>query len=318
MRYVVKIAARFTIVAFLSIFVHIEFITRSQSHISKAMIALTDEGSKKRIIAVVGPTASGKTARAIELAQARGGEIISVDSRQVYRMLDIGTEKITQDQMQGIPHHLIDIRDPKDTYSAGDFVEDATRLIEDITARGKIPILAGGTHFYFDALIYGLPEASPKNERLREELEQLSTEELVQRVRTSDPRRAERIDPHNRRRLIRALEIINEHGTVPERSMSEPRYAVEWIVLNPERDELRARIRHRLHEALQNGLIEEVGRVRAYVGDERLNELGLEYKVIGEYLRGERTHDSLLPILSSRLWHYARHQKAWLRKLALS
>jgi tRNA dimethylallyltransferase len=282
------------------------------------MIAPASEASNedgRRIIAVVGPTASGKTARAITLAQEVGGEIISVDSRQVYRMLNIGTEKITAEEMQGVPHHLIDIRDPKETYSAGDFVHDAEKCIEDITSRGKVPILVGGSHFYFDALLYGLPVEAPRNADLREELEKLSSEELMDRVRTADPRRAARLDPRNRRRLIRALEIIDAHGTVPERDSETPRYIVEWVVLNPERDELRSRIRRRLIEALDRGLIAEVERVRAYVGDERLNELGLEYKIIGEYLRGERSQDSLLPTLTSRLWHYARHQKAWLRKL---
>jgi tRNA dimethylallyltransferase len=115
---------------------------------------------------------------------------------------------------------------------------------------------------------------------------------------------------------VRALEIIEEHGQVPERFETEPRYPVEWIVLNPERDVLRARIHTRLEKALAHGLVEEVERVRTYVGDARLNELGLEYKIVGEYLRGERDEESLLPTLSSRIWHYARHQKAWLRKLA--
>jgi tRNA dimethylallyltransferase len=232
-------------------------------------------------------------------------------------MLDIGTEKITKGEMQGIPHHLIDIRDPKETYSAGDFVTDAQAAIADIRARGKTPILAGGTHFYFDALLYGLPEESPRNEKLRAELDSLSTDELMRRIRALDPRRASKLDPKNRRRLVRALEIIAEHGSVPERDRLTPRYHVEWVVLNPERDELRARIRQRLKDAFNRGLIEEVERVRAYVGDARLAELGLEYKVIGEYLRGEHSYDSLLPMLSSRLWHFARHQKAWLRKLQL-
>ncbi|MDB5194934.1 MAG: tRNA dimethylallyltransferase [Parcubacteria group bacterium] len=283
------------------------------------MIPPEDEGSKNtppRLLAVAGPTASGKTARAIALAQERGGEIISVDSRQVYRMLDIGTEKISAEEMHGIPHHLIDVRDPKDTYSAGDFVTDAQRLINEIRTRGNVPILAGGTNFYFDALLYGLPAEAPRDDVLREELETYSSEELMRRIREKDNRRASRIDPQNRRRLIRALEIIATHGSVPERDTQTARYEVEWVVLNPERDVLRARIRARLAQALDKGLVEEVERVRAYVGDVRLNELGLEYKVIGEYLRGERTHDSLLPTLSSRLWHYARHQKAWLRKLA--
>ncbi len=273
---------------------------------------------QNRIIAVAGPTASGKTAKAIELAQEHDGEIISVDSRQVYRTLDIGTEKITPEEMQGIPHHLIDIRDPKETYSAGDFVRDAEALVEDLWRLGKTPILAGGTHFYFDALLYGLPIESPRDESLREALEQLSTEELVARVRAADPRRAERLDPRNRRRLIRALEIIAAHGQVPERDTVTPRYRVEWVVLNPERDLLRARIEKRLGEAFERGLVEEVRRVRDYVGDARLDELGLEYKVVGEYLRGQRGEESLLPTLTARLWHYARHQKAWLRKLELT
>lgn len=267
------------------------------------------------ILCVAGPTASGKSARAVALAKEFDGEVISVDSRQVYRMLDIGTEKTSKEEMDGIPHHLIDILDPKDTYSAGDFVKDAERLIEEIRTRGKRPILAGGTHFYFDALLYGLPEETEPDALLREDLEKRSNESLMQEIQARDPRRAERIDPQNKRRLVRALEIIATHGHVPERNLSEARYSVEWIVLNPERDELRSRIRTRLERALENGLIEEVERVRAYVGDTRLNELGLEYRLVGEFLRGERSEESLLPSLSTKVWHYARHQKAWLRKL---
>lgn len=264
---------------------------------------------------VVGPTASGKSSRAIALAKEIGGEVISVDSRQVYRMLDIGTEKITPPETEGVPHHLIDIRDPRDPYSAGDFMKDAERLISSIRARGKEPILAGGTHFYFDALLYGLPEETPSNPLLREELDAREVDDLMDELRRHDPRRAARLDPENKRRVIRALEIVEEHGKVPERDEMTPRFPVEWIVLNPERDELRARIDARLAHALSHGLIEEASRVRDYVGDERLDELGLEYRIVGEYLRGERDYASLLPTLSAKLWHYARRQKAWLRKL---
>ncbi|HRH55444.1 MAG TPA: tRNA (adenosine(37)-N6)-dimethylallyltransferase MiaA [Candidatus Paceibacterota bacterium] len=267
------------------------------------------------LIAVAGPTASGKSARAVALAKELNGEVISVDSRQVYRMLDIGTEKTSAEEMQGIPHHLIDIRDPKDAYSAGDFVRDAEQLIADIRSRGKRPILAGGTHFYFDALLYGLPEGTDANPELRKVLEARSVESLMEEIRTRDPRRAERIDPLNKRRLVRALEIIETHGHVPERTQEEARYETEWVILNPERDELRARITARLETAIANGLVEETERVRAYVGDERLNELGLEYRIVGEYLRNGRSYDSLLPSLSIKVWHYARHQKSWLRRL---
>jgi tRNA dimethylallyltransferase len=268
------------------------------------------------IIAVIGPTASGKTARAITLAQERNGEVISVDSRQVYRTLDIGTEKITAAEMQGIPHHLIDIRDPEDAYSAGDFSDDVERLIADIHSRGKTPILAGGTHFYFDALIYGLPR-EPVNPEVRTTLETHSTDELFAQLQMKDPRRAAHIDRHNKRRLVRALEIVESKGTVPERDERVPRYEVEWHIIDLSKEELRARIDIRLEQALERGLIAEVERVRDRVGDVRLKELGLEYRVIGEYLRGERTKNSVLPTMSSQLWRYARQQKAWLKRLPI-
>jgi tRNA dimethylallyltransferase len=272
---------------------------------------------KKRIILVAGPTASGKSKEAIRLAKERGGEVISVDSRQVYRTLDIGTEKIRREEMQGIPHHLIDIREPSEPYSAGDFMRDARRLIDEIIDRGNVPILAGGTHFYFDALLFGLPEI-PQDEVLRKELEKLSTEEILAEIQEKDPARFAQLDPANQRRLVRALQIIRTEGRVPARKTESDEYDAEWVILNPEREVLRERIDARLSAALENGLIEEVERTRALVGDERLNELGLEYRVIGEYLREERSKDSLHTALSSKLWHYARRQKAWLRKLNAS
>ncbi|MDO8623859.1 MAG: tRNA (adenosine(37)-N6)-dimethylallyltransferase MiaA [bacterium] len=283
------------------------------------------------ILCIAGPTASGKSSRAVEEALARngpngapfGGEIISVDSRQVYRGLDIGTEKITEEEMRGVPHHLIDIHDPKENYSASEFVADASRLIEEIGARGKLPILVGGTHFYFDALLHGLPAHVDPNPVLREELEKLSSEVLFARVLARDPRRAAELDPKNRRRLIRALEIISTLGTVPHRPyhfrpIGQKLYTVEWIVINPTAKELRERIDARLKKALARGLIEEVKRVQEDVGDARLNEFGLEYKIVGEYLRDERDKASLLPTLSAKLWQLARRQKAWLRKLSLT
>lgn len=283
-----------------------------------------------QILCIAGPTASGKSVRAVEDALARNGEIISVDSRQIYRGLDIGTEKISIEEMRGVPHYLIDIRDPQENYSAGDFVSDARRLIADISARGRLPILVGGTHFYFDALLNGLPTGIDANPALREELEQLSNEELYERVRSADARRASELDPKNRRRLIRALEIIASLGSVPPRHQSyvptgaKLGYHVEWIVIDQPMDELRKKLDARLENALARGLVEEVRRVREKVGDTRLNELGLEYKIIGEFLNLEvgLPHDvfgsptsKLFATLSSKLWHYARRQKAWLRKL---
>lgn len=268
----------------------------------------------KHILLIAGPTASGKTSRAVDEALACNGEIISVDSRQVYRTLDIGTEKISPEEMCGVPHHLIDIRDPEETYSAGDFVHDATRIIDDIRTRGKFPILAGGTHFYFDALLHGLPDVVPTDIPFRESLDSLPTEELHEQVLNQDPERAAMLDPKNRRRLLRAIEILRSVGKVSKR-VPQNTYEAEWIVLNPPKEELVPRIEKRLNEALEKGLVEEVRRVRERVGDKRLNELGLEYRIVGEYLRGERDENTLLPTLNAKLWQYARHQKKWLRKL---
>lgn len=272
-----------------------------------------------RILCIAGPTASGKSARAVLEALQRGGEIISVDSRQVYRGLDVGTEKILREEMRGVPHHLIDICDPREPYSAGDFVEDAIRLINEISARGKLPILAGGSHFYFDALLKGLPDKVPVNYALREKLEKLPTDELLRRIEAADPRRAAELDPKNSRRLIRALEIISAKGSVSPRTANSrdigSPYTVEWVVINPPAEELKKRLETRLQSAFSRGLIGEVRRVRKEIGDARLNELGLEYRIVAEYLRGERTETSLLPTLSAKLWQYARRQKAWLRKL---
>lgn len=270
--------------------------------------------AKPHIAIVIGPTASGKSARAVALAKERNGEVVSVDSRQVYRTLDIGTEKITREEMEGIPHHLIDIRDPEESYSAGEFVEDATRLIADITSRGKLPILAGGTHFYIDALLFGLPPETPRNEELRDALEDRTDEELFARIEALDPARAKELDPRNRRRLIRALEIIEAHGSVPVRRTELP-YDIEWVVVNTDRDLLKERIAARLESAFARGLVEEVRHTRERVGDLRLNELGLEYRVVGEYLRADRDEATLKPALLSRLLQYARRQRAWLRKL---
>lgn len=269
---------------------------------------------KIHIVAVIGPTASGKSGAAIEIALKRNGEVISVDSRQVYRTLDIGTEKTSVEEMRGIPHHLIDIRGPQETYSVGDFVSDATCIIEEISARGKLAILAGGTHFYFDALLNGLPKGAPANPVLRTALEKHSAEELFAQLQTKDARRAAAIDRKNKRRLIRALELVEYYGAVPEREVQESPYEVEWVIIDPPKDVLRERIDLRLRQTLERGLVEEVRRVRKLVGDDRLNELGLEYRVIGEYLRGERDEVSLFPALSAKLWQYARRQKAWLRK----
>lgn len=278
------------------------------------MIPSATMSDKPKIIFVAGPTASGKSKRAIELAKEIGGEVVSVDSRQVYKTLDIGTEKITAQEMEGVPHHLIDIREPEDLYSAGDFVKDASRLAKVIHSRDLVPIFAGGTHFYFDAFINGLPQETPPSPLLRAQFDTMSDIQLYEEIMERDPRRAAELDPKNRRRLVRALELISIYGKVPERIPNE-QFDIEWHLLEPERDEMRQRIETRLTHAMERGLIDEVRRTRERVGDVRLNELGLEYRIVGEFLRNEREESALFPALRSELFDYARRQLAWLRKL---
>lgn len=280
------------------------------------MIASEPFMSHPEILCIIGPTASGKSARAVARALECNGEVISVDSRQVYRTLDIGTEKITPEEMQGVPHHLIDIRDPEDPYSAGMFVKDATRLIHEIRERGRFPILAGGTHFYFDALLNGLPSSTGKERYVVPS--SVSNEVLYEQIRIKDPRRAAELDPNNRRRLIRALELIELYGSVPRRPLhknTDIPFKVKWEVVTLPKEELKKKIVSRLETALSRGLLEEVRRTYTHVGIERLNELGLEYRIIGEHIQGKRDADTLLHALSAKLFQYARRQEAWVRKL---
>lgn len=189
--------------------------------------------SKPKIIAIVGPTASGKTALSIFLAKAHDGEVISADSRQVYRGLDLGTGKVTAEEMNGIPHHLLDVADPKERFSVSDFQKLGRAAIEDILSRGKLPIICGGTGLYVDTLLNNtaLPEVPP-NEELRKELEQLPTEKLFTRLEGLDPERAADIDRHNPVRLVRAIEVAEALGKVPKAKTSDE-YEVLKIGLLP-------------------------------------------------------------------------------------
>lgn len=272
--------------------------------------------TKPKVIAIVGPTASGKTSLSIELAKAFNGEVISADSRQVYRGLDIGSGKVTKAEMEGIPHHLLDVADPEYRYSAADFLRDAKAAISDITSRGKLPIIAGGTFFYLDLLRGKMQTAtvSPDLE-LQAELEKLSTNELVSRLKAADPRRAEIIDQNNRRRLIRSLEIISVLGRVPETVEKTSDY--EWLILgiDIDRDKLNERIKIRLEDRLQNGLKKEVEDLLASGLDpQRLDDFGLEYRYLKRNLKNEIEYDEMVTQLFAKLRQFAKRQNTWLKR----
>ncbi|MCE9644060.1 tRNA (adenosine(37)-N6)-dimethylallyltransferase MiaA [Candidatus Parcubacteria bacterium] len=271
--------------------------------------------SKPQLIAIIGPTASGKTALSIALAHALNGEIISADSRQVYRGLDLGTGKVTREEMNSVPHHLLDVADPKERFSVSDFQKLGKKAIEDILSRGKLPIICGGTGLYVDTLLNNtvLPEVPP-NKELREELEKLPVEELFQRLEALDPKRAADIDRHNPMRLIRAVEIAEALGKVPKVETSEE-YDVLKIGLLPPDEVLKEKISRRIKERLEQGMLVEAEKLHAEgLSYERMEELGLEYRYMARLLQGKITREEFEKELLNEIWQYTKRQKTWFKR----
>ncbi|MFA7309949.1 MAG: tRNA (adenosine(37)-N6)-dimethylallyltransferase MiaA, partial [Candidatus Paceibacterota bacterium] len=253
---------------------------------------------KQRVLIILGPTASGKSALGVALAKKFNGEIISADSRQVYKGLDIGTGKITKREMQGVAHHLLDVASSKKNFSANDFVELGRIAIQDCVGRGKLPIIVGGTGFYIDSLVgrIVLPDVPP-DLKLRARLENKSAKQLFALLARRDPRRAKTIEPNNKRRIIRALEIAAALGTVPA-IKDRPLYNVLWIGIAPPDAVLRKNITIRLFARLRQGfggqartpggMIGEARRLRAAgLTYKRMNELGLEYRSLARHLQNK-------------------------------
>lgn len=272
--------------------------------------------SKPKILIIVGPTASGKTGLAIELAKQFDGEVISADSRQVYKGLDIGSAKVTKEEMDGVPHHLLDVADPKDVYTAADFKRDAAIAIDDILARGKLPIICGGTFFYIDALLgkVSLPEVEP-DMVLRAELEEKSAAELLDILEKLDPERAAHVEKENPRRLVRAIEIARAFGYVPEVQITDCPYQVLTIGLMVDMETHGDVLRSRIVERLDAGMTEEVERlVAAGVTHERLEKFGLEYRYLSRYLRGLLPFDDMVNELTTKSRQFAKRQLTWLKR----
>ncbi|HEY4498048.1 MAG TPA: tRNA (adenosine(37)-N6)-dimethylallyltransferase MiaA [Candidatus Paceibacterota bacterium] len=271
---------------------------------------------KPKIIVVLGPNASGKSALGVKLAQKFNGEIISADSRQVYRGLDIGTGKITKAEMGGIRHHLLDIASPRRVFTVVQYQKRAKRATREILKRGRLPIVVGGTGLYIDALIHNLTFPSvPPQPRIRQKLERLSTEKLFDRLRVLDPERAILIDPHNRRRLIRAMEIAEVAGkTIPRLKRNSP-YKMLKIGLGLPENVLKKRIADRLKQRLKEGLIEEVEKLhRQGISWKRLEGLGLEYRYVARYLRDLLGREEMIQKLEIEIRRYAKRQMTWFRR----
>ena len=268
-----------------------------------------------KIIVIVGPTASGKTSLSIQLAKTYHGEIISADSRQVYRGLNIGTGKVTTKEMDGIPHHLLDVADPNDTYTVADYVRDADEAITHIISRDKIPVIVGGTFLYIDALLGKIttPNVSP-NETFRKEMETVSNDDLVARLKTLDHERHAHIDIHNRRRLIRALEIVDARGSVPKQKPIV-RYSALILGIDIEKETLHTHIHTRLLNRMEGGMLTEAMTLYENgLSYERMEDLGLEYRYLARYLQNKITYEVMLNEIETKSMQYAKRQMTWLKR----
>jgi len=271
----------------------------------------------QQLVVILGTNASGKSELGIRLARHFGGQVVSADSRQVYRGLDLGTGKITAAQAAAVRHHLIDVADVAETYSLARFQHAAVGAIDAVAAGGAMPFLVGGTGLYLSAIVEGYQLADvPPNERLRAELEPLPLPQLVARLEQVDPEAARHIDSKNPRRLIRAIELATAgHGHAASRRRS-PRYDCLQLGLTWPRPMLAERIERRLRERLAGGMIEEVAGLRARgVTDLRLEKLGLEYRFITRYLRGELgSLEDLQVKLGTAIRQFAKEQLTWFRR----
>jgi tRNA dimethylallyltransferase len=277
-------------------------------------------------IFLMGPTASGKTALSVQLAQALNGEIISVDSAQVFKGMDIGTAKPSLEERAGIPHHLLDILDPSEVFSTGQFRDQALVLMNDIAARGKIPILVGGTMLYFNALNNGLATLPAANQAIREKLDKelalLGKERLHQRLAKIDPESAARIHPNDPQRIQRALEVYEITGRSltsffkESQSTDIPFQKIKLIIAPQERKFLHARIAIRFRQMLEQGVVDEVKALysRGDLSEKMPSIRAVGYRQIWSYLQGEYDYQTMTEkgIIATR--QLAKRQFTWLRK----
>ena len=283
---------------------------------------------KQPLIILTGPTAVGKTALSIRLAKALDGEIVSADSMQVYRHMDIGSAKITAQEMEGVPHHLIDVLDPWEEFNVAAFQKMALQAMEGIYARGHLPIITGGTGFYIQALLYGVEfEEDPEDSPVRRELYDLARREgerapqvLHAMLAQVDPESASAIHPNNVKRVIRAIEYFRLTGTPISRHNAAMRkkeadYHFLYYVLTMDRERLYGRIDKRVDQMLSQGLVEEVSRLRTMGccrGQTAMQGLG--YKEILDYLDGKCSLDEAVYVLKRDTRHFAKRQLTWFKR----
>ena len=279
---------------------------------------------KPKVVVICGPTASGKTSLSIELAKRINGEIISSDSMQIYKNMDIGTAKPTVKEMQGIKHYLLDFVEPNQRYSVAEFKNDAEKAIDEILAKGKTPIVVGGTGLYIDSLIYGIEYPSFElDEEYRKELEELvnkqGLEKLYEKEKKIDPQAMEKISPNDQKRILRVLEIYHATGKTKTEQEKESRkngvkYDYKVFAINMDREKLYERINKRVEIMIEKGLIAEVENLLKKYNKFPTAMQGLGYKEVVEYLQGKTTKEEMIEKIKQESRRYAKRQITWFKK----
>lgn len=279
-----------------------------------------------KVVVITGPTATGKTKLAVALAKEFDGEIVSADSMQLYRRMDVGTAKVSPEETEGIAHHMIDIAEPNESYSVSRYVEEAAKCVDDILSRGKLPIIAGGTNLYIDSLISGRDFADNEGDNaLRQELDRqydaLGGEKMLEKLQSFDPERAAKLHPSDRRRIIRAIEVFKLTGkTITQHDLETqqrpPRYDAAVIALDfADRAKLYERIDRRVDLMVEQGLFAEVEQlIKSGLSDECTAMQAIGYKEPAAYLRGEITKDEAIELIKRESRRYAKRQLTWLRR----
>lgn len=279
---------------------------------------------KPKIVVICGPTASGKTALSIELAKRIGGEIVSADSMQIYHDMNIGSAKVTKKEMQGIKHHLIDIVSPEERYSVADFKKDAKQAIEEILAKGKTPIIVGGTGLYINALIYEIEYPDiPVDEEYRKQLQKIEREQglqvLYQRAMDIDPEATQKISENDSKRTLRILEIYHATGKTKTQQDRESRakdipYDYKVFVIDIEREQLYNRINSRVDKMIEQGLIQEVAELLDKYHSFPTAMQAIGYKEVKEYLDNQISKEEMIEKIKQESRRYAKRQLTWFRK----
>ena len=279
---------------------------------------------KPTVIVIGGPTASGKSGLAIKLAKKINGEIISPDSMQIYKDMNIGTAKVTEEEMKGITHYMLDIVSPEERYSVSTYKKEAEKAIEEILEKGKIPIIVGGTGLYIESLIYGIEFQDEKiDEQYRKQLDTIAEieglEKLYCEATKIDPQAMEKISKNDKKRIIRVLEIYHKTGKTKteqeiESRKTEIKYNYKSFAITMDRNKLYQRIEKRVDQMIENGLIQEVENIRKKYNKFPTAMQGLGYKEVIEYLENKTTKEEMVEKLKKETRHYAKRQLTWFRK----